>query len=768
MTFPVQFHLFGLSVQAHQILELVAYGAGFQLYLLLRRRWPRGPAMTLQQTASVMLGAIFGALIGSKVLAWLESFPLYWQHLSDWRILIGGKTIVGAVLGGWTGVSLAKKRLGISHPSGDIYVFPLIVGMCIGRVGCFLAGLDDHTYGIPTSWPWGVNFGDGAPRHPTQLYEILFLLALGTWFLWRMNSGRQQGCMFSQFVFAYVAFRFLIEFIKPRYTIPVLPLSAIQLVCLTAVIYAVLHWNAHCCGKAEAGVGCGTSISPTSTLPQRNSFSATPQAGRAVLCAPPGSSSPADRQSSMVELTNSLCPYCLQKIEAKITIDQSNVFLQKFCPHHGSQRVLLASDVAYWQQSRQLYQQPPTAPAQRNSVQQRGCPWDCGLCPDHEQHTCLAILEITEQCDLNCPICYAASHHGGRHRSLEEIERMLDVVASEENKVSVLQLSGGEPALHPELFAILDLAKARSIRHIMLNTNGRRIAENENFVQRLAAYMPGFELYLQFDSLVPATLQELRGADLSATRLRALERLNRHNLSTTLVVTLKRGLNDKEIGQLLDFATAQKCVRGVTFQPVQAAGRLQAFNPATQRLTLTEIRQEIIRQSTLFSQQDLVPIPCHPDALTAGYAIRRGDKLIPLSRWVDPHSLLQGLGGNTISYEQSPALRQQVEALLRTSPASTARKLKLQCCLPLLPAAGSPIEYQNIFRVVIMQFMDAWNMDLRSLKRSCVHIISPDGRLMPFETYNLLHRPISKAPQVGRAIPCAPSDSLKPGTCIPA
>jgi uncharacterized radical SAM superfamily Fe-S cluster-containing enzyme/prolipoprotein diacylglyceryltransferase len=735
MIFPVRFHLFGLPVEAHQVLEFVAYGLGFQLYLLLRRRWPRGPDMTIEQTAKVMLGALLGAFIGAKVLAWVESAPLYWEHLRDWRILIGGKTIVGAVLGGWAGVALAKKQLRLSHPSGDIYVFPLILGMCIGRLGCFLAGLEDHTYGLGTSLPWGVDFGDGITRHPTQLYEILFLLELAGLFLWRIKTRRQQGCMFGQFVFAYAVFRFFVEFIKPRYTLPVLPMSAIQLACLAGIIYAVLHWNVQCCGKVEAGGGCGAGLNQArrEASPQDHSASQTE-----CSTAGEGCCSSQDGSPRVVELTNGLCAHCLQKIEAKLVIEGGNVYLQKFCPDHGLQRVLIADDAAYWQRCRNLYRQPPTAPQRRNTPMQRGCPWDCGLCPDHDQHTCLAVLEITEQCNLGCPICYAGSHVGGAHRSLEEIERMLDLVASTAGKVSVLQISGGEPSLHPDLFKILDGVRARSIRHVMLNTNGQRIAEDEAFVRRLAGYMPGFELYLQFDSLVPSTLRELRGADLTSLRRRAIDRLNRHNLSTTLVVVLKKGLNDHELGQILEFAAAQRCVRGVTFQPIQAAGRLNGFDPATNRLTLTEIRSAILRQSTLFSAQDLVPVPCHPDALAAGYAIRRGESLIPLSRWIDPESLLANLGGNTICYEQDPSLR--LQGLLRTSPQSMAQKLKLQCCLPLLPAAGSPIHYQDLFRVVVMQFMDAWSMDLRSLKRSCVHIIDPDGRVVPFETYNLLHR----------------------------
>ncbi|MGA2497389.1 MAG: prolipoprotein diacylglyceryl transferase family protein [Tepidisphaeraceae bacterium] len=755
--------LANISIYAHQFLELAAYATGFQLYLYLRRRWPRGPKLTAEQTAWIVIGVIFGALVGAKLLAWAESAPWYWQHRTDWRILIGGKTIVGAILGGWIGVELVKRSLGLSHPSGDIYVFPVILGMCIGRVGCFFAGLDDHTYGIATSLPWGVDFGDGVRRHPTQLYEIAFLIAVGGAFAWRLRTGRQRGCMFSQFVFAYMGWRLVVEFIKPRYTIPVVPLSAIQLTALGGMVYAIFHWNDNCCGRITAGTGCGSPsedpIRPTNGHPERTREgsgrsevegiglgvgSQIPRGYARNDCGCDGNCSPPTKlpAPASVELTNSLCPHCLAKIEARIIVDAGQVFLQKFCPEHGPQHVLIADDAAYWQTSRNLYGHPPAAPSQRHTPMQRGCPWDCGLCPDHEQHTCLAIVEITDRCDLNCPVCYASSAFTGQHRSLPEIQAMLDVVVTGQSRVGVVQLSGGEPTLHPDLFAAIDSARARPIRHLMLNTNGRRIAEDDAFVRHLATYRPGFEVYLQFDSLRSDTLRQLRGSDLSDIRRRAVEALNRHNISTTLVVTLKKGINDQEIGEILDFAIAQPCVRGITFQPIQAAGRLVGFDPAVHRLTLTEVRRAILSQHKLFTPQDIVPVPCHPDALAMAYAIRHGTNMTPLSKLLDPQSLLN-MAGNTICFEQDSKLRQHVQQLLSnpSSTSSVARQLKLQCCLPLLPANGSPIAYDNVFRIIIMQFMDACSMDLRSLKRSCVHIVSPAGRLVPFETYNLLHRP---------------------------
>jgi phosphatidylglycerol:prolipoprotein diacylglycerol transferase len=146
----------------------------------------------------------------------------------------------GLLLGGWAGVELAKALLGVRHSTGDAFVFPLIVGICIGRVGCFLTGLDDHTHGVHTSLPWAVDFGDG-PRHPTQLYEIAFLVLLGAGlFAWSRGAQRPNGQMFRLFMLGYVAFRFAVEFLKPRYT-PAAGLSAIQLACLAGG--AVCAWQ---------------------------------------------------------------------------------------------------------------------------------------------------------------------------------------------------------------------------------------------------------------------------------------------------------------------------------------------------------------------------------------------------------------------------------------------------------------------------------------------------------------------------------------------
>lgn len=449
-----------------------------------------------------------------------------------------------------------------------------------------------------------------------------------------------------------------------------------------------------------------------------------------------------DRPYLFVELTNALCSKCLRKVEAKVLIEDGRVYLQKWCPEHRQEKVLIADDADYWQMTRRFLK-PGQMPLKFNTPIRCGCPYDCGLCPDHEQHSCLTLLEITDGCNLTCPVCYSESspQRMHQHRTMEQIEFMLDCIVRNEGEPDVVQISGGEPTIHPQFWEILDSAKRRPIKHLMLNTNGIKIAKEPAFAQRLSTYMPGFEVYLQWDSMRERPLQELRGADLREVRQKAMEHLNQFNISTTLVVTLKKGLNDDEIGPIIDFALKQRCVRGVTFQPIQAVGRLESYDPATDRLTLTEVRRKILEQTAVFGQADVIPVPCHPDCLAMAYALKLGDTVMPLTGLIPREVLLQS-EGSTIVYEKSEALRQRLFATFSTghSPASAATSLKqLLCCLPLVDVPES-ITYDNIFRIIIMKFLDAHDMDIRSVKKTCVHIAHPDGRIIPFDTYNLFYR----------------------------
>lgn len=317
---------------------------------------------------------------------------------------------------------------------------------------------------------------------------------------------------------------------------------------------------------------------------------------------------------------------------------------------------------------------------------------------------------------------------------------MFEIITANEGEPDVVQISGGEPTLHPDFFAILDIAKRFPFRHLMVNTNGIRLAKDEAFVKQLAGYMPAFEVYLQFDSLEEKALKSLRGEDLREVRKKAIENLNKYNLSTTLVVTLQKGLNTHEIGDIIQYALKQKCVRGVTLQPTQAAGRVKNFDPASDRVTLTEVRQAVIDQSGIFTPDDILPVPCNSDALAMGYALKIGGEVVPLTRYLNPRDLLED-EKNTIVYEKDPALHQKIINVFDTGKCGEAVPKNLQALLCCLPKINAPqLSYDHIFRVIIMQFIDQYNFDVRVAKKSCVHIVHKDGRVIPFDTMNIFYR----------------------------
>jgi 7,8-dihydro-6-hydroxymethylpterin dimethyltransferase len=212
------------------------------------------------------------------------------------------------------------------------------------------------------------------------------------------------------------------------------------------------------------------------------------------------------------------------------------------------------------------------------------------------------------------------------------------------------------------------------------------------------------------------------------------------NISTTLVVTVQKGLNNGEIGKIIEFGLANPCVRGVTLQPVQSAGRLENFDPATDRYNLTDIRRDILEQTGIFQPDDVLPVPCNPDCLAMAYALKVDGKVYPLTRHINPDDLLNS-SKNTIVYEQDKHLREKAISLFSTanSPESAGQKLKqLLCCLPGIAAPS--LTYENVFRVIIMQFLDKYNFDVRVAKKSCVHIVNKDGKIIPFDTMNLFYR----------------------------
>jgi 7,8-dihydro-6-hydroxymethylpterin dimethyltransferase len=439
--------------------------------------------------------------------------------------------------------------------------------------------------------------------------------------------------------------------------------------------------------------------------------------------------------------TTSLCAHCLMLVPAKIEIIGDEVWYEKRCHVHGVQKVLISTDVAFYKWQRDFLK-PGDRPNEFQARTDFGCPYDCGLCPDHEQHSCLALIEINQHCNLTCPVCFAGSSPQKLEQlPLATIERMMDSLVASEGEPDLLQISGGEPTIHPDILAVIDAAKARPIRHLMINTNGIRIAQDPAFVEALAERKTGLEIYLQFDSLERDALMDLRGADLRRVRNQALEALEMHNISTTLVATLKKGVNDHEVKAIIDHALTWNCVRGVTFQPIEDVGRNENFDVRHNRLTLSEVRRRIIDDHGLFGDADMIPLPCNPDAITIGYGLRKGRTVAPVTSMI-PRQMLLDEVPNSVAFERYPELKRRIFELFSLSVGESTisdKMTALLCCLPEVPVPEG-LDYASIFRVAVINFMDRHNFSVPAAKRSCIHFVTPNGQIIPFETYNLFYR----------------------------
>jgi hypothetical protein len=440
------------------------------------------------------------------------------------------------------------------------------------------------------------------------------------------------------------------------------------------------------------------------------------------------------------ELTRSICPLCRRVIDAKILLRDNNVYMSKRCPHCGPFMSLVYADAAAYLSYAQ-YNRPGTIPLAYGTRIESGCPQDCGLCPDHEQHVCLGIIEVNSACDMDCPLCFADAAPGFS-LTLEEVEQMLDDYVRTEGEPEVVQFSGGEPTIHPEIIQFVRAAQARNIRFVMLNTNGKRIARDDRFLDELAAVRPA--LYLQFDGFEPETYRIIRGEpQILAEKLRALDRLAAIGLNVTIVPAIERGVNEHEIGRIVDFAIEHPAIRGVTFQPAFHAGRHMAHDPM-QRMTIPEIVRHIEAQTRgKFVASDFVPVPCcFPTCNSLTYAFVEGVKVTPLPRILKIEDYLDYIT-NRIVPDFSHEVRTALEGLWSSAAVAgsekSARQLAISCQACELPdeAAIAGIA-KSMIMIMLQDFMDPWTFNQKNLMKCCKEFLLPGGKQIPFCAYNTI------------------------------
>ena len=439
-------------------------------------------------------------------------------------------------------------------------------------------------------------------------------------------------------------------------------------------------------------------------------------------------------------------------VDAQVLIRDGAVYLRKRCPEHGWHEALVSSD-ADWHLKSLKYNKPGAVPYDFATTVEQGCPFDCGLCPEHQQHTCVGIVEITTRCNLGCPTCFADSGPG-HDLSLAQVEAMLDRLLETEGQPEVVQISGGEPTLHPHLLDILATAKARDIRHVMLNTNGLRLAQEPDFVRQLARYRP--TIYLQFDGLTASTYQTLRGRDLRAVKQQALDHLAEAGMHVVLVATVAQGVNEGEIGHILRYGLEHPAVLGVNYQPVTFAGRCLNHQDPLHRITLPDVLHALEAQTEgLFQVSDFRPVPCpHPTCSACTYAFVDGEqaspepgrRVIPIPRLLDVDDYLDFVTNRTmpdLSAELQPVLEALWSMAAVMGSDKTTDNLDCVACGIEVPLTLDPERLrEHFFGIQVHGFMDEHTFDLKRLMKCCIHELLPDGRAVPFCAYNNLgYRP---------------------------
>lgn len=428
------------------------------------------------------------------------------------------------------------------------------------------------------------------------------------------------------------------------------------------------------------------------------------------------------KDEGLISATESLCPECLQRISAQRVVQGGTVYLTKHCPEHGDYRTLLWRGSPEWDS----WVRPtiPTPPKECFTRVERGCPFDCGLCEEHYKTTCTALIEVTQRCNLNCRFCFANAGTELDEPSLEVIEGWYKNVLAASGPVNI-QLSGGEPTLRNDLPEIVAMGRTLGFNFIQLNTNGLRLAEDPGFVSRLKE--AGLNsVFLQFDGTEEGIYERIRGRRLLELKAKAVENCGRHQIGVVLVPTLIPKINTHNIGGIIKFALQNHpIVRGVHFQPVSYFGRIPQEPQDRDRITLPEVIQEIEKQTDgLIKAADLKP---HNGRCSfSGNFIRQ------------PDGSLKAVVSNSCCAE--PERADELARKTRTFVArqwSGAETLTIKS--PGTDSWDNLIHRLKTFTFSIsgMAFQDVWNLDIERLKNCCIHVVSPEGKLIPFCAYNL-------------------------------
>lgn len=410
--------------------------------------------------------------------------------------------------------------------------------------------------------------------------------------------------------------------------------------------------------------------------------------------------------AKLIDETQSVCPVCLQVVDAQIIHEDGRVYMKKICPDHGPVTSYLWTDVEHylWMTSFRL---PFTQP-QIRLPSEKGCPRDCGLCNLHMRHSTLVEIEVTHRCNLRCPVCFMAAGTTREDPSIDELEKMFYAIYEQCGPQVSIQLTGGEPTIRPDLPRIIQLAHRIGFEAVEINTNGVVISEKPGYLESLAeAGISG--IYLQFDGLTAEPYHTLRGKDILANKLSTIEICRQAGVQVVLAATLIQGVNHDQIGKMLDFALQNvDVVAGLALQPAFTSGRFEIKQNVG--YGMGDVIMQLSEQSKgIIQPKDMWPLGCsHPLCSCGTHLIKEGDVFVPVTRVITPEEYKRKF--NT----QSPQGSVFADIM-----------------------ANMHVDGRDGLSVIIMNYMDAMTIDLKRLKECSMTVTMKDGRLIPFCAYQL-------------------------------
>ncbi len=469
---------------------------------------------------------------------------------------------------------------------------------------------------------------------------------------------------------------------------------------------------------------------------------------------------------TLIKTTKSICPECLKVLDATIFEDGGKVFIKKECSEHGPFQELYWSDYKQYMRAEKFRHDGEGLTNPRTKTV-KGCPYDCGICPEHKSHTALAIIDVTNRCNLKCPVCFANANYAGyvyEPTKEQVIEMLKNLRANKPVPTMALQFSGGEPTIRNDLIELIKNAKELGIRHVEINTNGIRIAQDPDYAKQLKD-AGASTIYLQFDGLTSDVYKYIRGVDLLEMKMKAIQNMREAGItSAVLVVTLIKGVNDGQLGDIIKFAAKNfDVIRCINVQPVSLCGRLPAEDREKMRITISDFTRLVEEQTHgVVKASDFYPVPtvvpvsqavgalkdkhypeftAHPHCGMATYLLIEGEEITPITKIANVEKFMQGLENAYQSASKGSKNKAKLGMI------ASARHVSFGFLHKYVLKVLTQGDYQSLgdlqrksLLLTSMHFMDPYNYDLERVQRCLIHYAIPDGRIIPFCTMNNIHR----------------------------